>query len=83
MRGTRRGERHMMRKPLPLFSIRIGELHNVVTFSDHFMYSQGMRYPAGVKRDWVRLERRRLQSARLLDQSVHKPEVARPNPAPF
>ena len=36
-----------------------------------------MGHPAGVKRDRVKLERRRLQAARLLQQGVHEAEVAR------
>lgn len=36
-----------------------------------------MGHPAGVKRDRVKLEQRRLQAARLLQQGVHQAEVAR------
>ena len=36
-----------------------------------------MGYPAGVKRDRVKLERRRLQAARLLQQGLPEAEVAR------
>jgi transposase len=36
-----------------------------------------MGNPAGVKRDRVKLEQRRLQAARLLQQGVHEAEVAR------
>jgi transposase len=36
-----------------------------------------MGHPAGVKRDRAKLERRRLQAARLLQQGVHEAEVAR------
>lgn len=36
-----------------------------------------MGHPAGVKRDRQKLERRRLQAARLLQQGVHEAEVAR------
>ena len=36
-----------------------------------------MGHPAGVKRDRVRLEQRRLQAARLLQQGIHEAEVAR------
>ena len=36
-----------------------------------------MGHPAGVKRDRKKLERRRLQAARLLQQGVHEAEVAR------
>lgn len=36
-----------------------------------------MGHPAGVKLNRVRLERRRLQAARLLQQGVHEAEVAR------
>jgi transposase len=36
-----------------------------------------MGHPAGVKRDRVKLERRRLEAARLLQQGVHEAEVAR------
>lgn len=36
-----------------------------------------MGHPAGVKRDLVKLERRRLEAARLLQQGVHEAEVAR------
>jgi transposase len=36
-----------------------------------------MGHPAGVKLDRVKLERRRLQAARLLQQGVHEAEVAR------
>jgi len=36
-----------------------------------------MGHPAGVKRDRQKLERRRLQAARLLQKGVHEAEVAR------
>jgi transposase len=36
-----------------------------------------MGHPAGVKRDRVKLEQRRLKAARLLKQGVHEAEVAR------
>ena len=36
-----------------------------------------MGHPGGVKRDRQKLERRRLQAARLLQQGVHEAEVAR------
>src|SRR5579862_3105180 len=36
-----------------------------------------MGHPAGVKRDRAKLERRRLQAARLLQKGVHEAEVAR------
>ncbi len=36
-----------------------------------------MGHPAGVKRDLMKLERRRLQAARLLEQKVPEAEVAR------
>jgi transposase len=41
------------------------------------MYIPGMGHPAGVKRDRVKLEQRRLKAARLLHQGVHEAEVAR------
>jgi transposase len=37
----------------------------------------GMGHPAGVKRDRVKLERRRLRAARLLEQGIPEAEVAR------
>ena len=37
----------------------------------------GMGHPAGVKLDREKLERRRLEAARLLQQGVHEAEVAR------
>ena len=41
------------------------------------VYVSGMGHPAGVKRDRAKLERRRLQAARLLQKGVHEAEVAR------
>src|SRR5215831_4736779 len=52
-------------------------LQNLVTFRSESRILPGMGHPAGVRFDRVRLERRRLQAARLLTRGVSEAEVAR------
>src|SRR5437899_199142 len=51
--------------------------HNIVTFLGLLCYCLGMGNPAGVRRDFVKLEQRRREAAELLRQGVHQAEVAR------
>jgi transposase len=52
-------------------------LHNIVTFLDFYAIVSGMGNPAGVRRDFDKLEQRRLEGAELLRQGVPQAEVAR------
>jgi transposase len=57
--------------------LRLRRLQNIVTTACACRILCGMGHPAGVKRDRVKLERRRLDAAQLLKKGVSEAEVAR------